>query len=112
MDNLNSRHDFIRLRAEADSEALKKKFSNKEIYQKNLPKSQVYRSLYDIAEKTRYEMLGSKMLRGISKNLKENYNYFLSIKRKDQLKTREDVSISEAFELYLRSHFFKIKQNH
>ena len=32
--NLNSRHDFIRLRAETDSEALKKKFCNKKIYQK------------------------------------------------------------------------------
>ena len=33
LDNLTSKHDFIRFRAEADSEALKKKFSNKEIYQ-------------------------------------------------------------------------------
>ena len=56
-------------------------------------------------------MLGSKMLRGISKNLKENYNYFLSIKRKDQLKTREDVSISEAFELYMLKNFFDVKLN-
>ena len=30
LDNLKSRHDFIRLRAETDSEALKKKFSNKD----------------------------------------------------------------------------------
>ena len=37
LENLNSRHDFIRLRAETDSEALKKKFCNKKIYQKNLP---------------------------------------------------------------------------
>ncbi len=27
LDNLNNKHDFIRFRAEADSEALKKKFS-------------------------------------------------------------------------------------
>ena len=37
LDNLDSKYDFVRFRAEADSEALKKKFSNKEIYQKNLP---------------------------------------------------------------------------
>ena len=29
LDNLNTRNDFIKLRAEADSEALKIKFSNK-----------------------------------------------------------------------------------
>ena len=39
LDNLNSKQDYINLRAETDSEALKRKFSNKKIYQKNLPKN-------------------------------------------------------------------------
>ena len=73
IDNLNSKQDFIRFRAETDSEALKKKFSNKKIYQNNLPNNSSYRSLYDLSEKIRYELLGSKMLKGISKNLNENY---------------------------------------
>jgi len=109
LDNLSSKQDYIKLRAETDSEALKRKFSNKEIYKKNLPKNFSCRSLYDIAEKIRYELLGTKMLKGISKNLKENYNHKIVIKRKDQLKTREDVSISEAFELYMLKNFFDIK---
>ena len=111
LDNLSSRHDFIRLRAEADSEALKKKFSNKEIYQKNLPSNSSYRSLYDISEKIRYELLGSKMLKGISKNFNENYNNKLSLKRKDQLKTKDDVNVVEAFELYMLKNFLNIKLN-
>ena len=109
LDNLSSKQDYIKLRAETDSEALKRKFSNKEIYKKNLPKNSSCRSLYDITEKIRYELLGTKMLKGISKNLKENYNHKIVIKRKDQLKTREDVSISEAFELYMLKNFFDIK---
>ena len=72
LDNLSNRQDFVKLRAEGDSEALKKKFSNKEIYKKNLPNNSSYRSLYDISEKIRYELLGSKMLKGISKNFNEN----------------------------------------
>ena len=111
LDNLSSRHDFIRLRAEADSVALKKKFSNKEIYQKNLPSNSSYRSLYDISEKIRYELLGSKMLKGISKNFNENYNNKLSLKRKDQLKTKDDVNVVEAFELYMLKKFLNIKLN-
>ena len=111
LDNLSSRHDFIRLRAEADSEALKKKFSNKEIYQKNLPSNSSYKSLYDISEKIRYELLGSKMLKGISKNFNENYNNKLSLKRKDQLKTKDDVNVVEAFELYMLKNFLNIKLN-
>ena len=111
LDNLNSKHDFIRFRAETDSEALKKKFSNKEIYQNNLPKNSSYKTLYNLSEKIRYELLGSKMLKGISKNLNENYNQKLIHKRKDQLKSKEDVSAVEAFELYMLKKFLNIKLN-
>ena len=111
LDNLTSKHDFIRLRAEADSEALKKKFSNKEIYQNNLQNKPSYKSLYEISEKVRYEMLGSKMLKGISKNLNQNYSQKLSLKRKDQLNSKEDVNVVEAFELYMLKKFLNIKLN-
>ena len=56
--NLSSKSDFIRLRAETDSVALSKKFSNKYVYNKNLPKNPACKSLYEIAEKIRYEVLG------------------------------------------------------
>jgi len=111
LDNLSNRHNFIRLRAETDSGALKKKFSNKEIYKKNLPINSSYRSLYAISEKIRYELLGSKMLKGISKNFNENYNQKISLKRKDQLKNKDDVNVVEAFELYMLKNFLNIKLN-
>ena len=109
--NLSNKHDFIRLRAETDSGALKKKFSDKEIFNKNLPKNLSCKSLYNIAEKIRYEVLGSKMLKGIRKNLSENYNQKISTTRKDQFKNKEDVSITEAFELYMLKKFFNIGLN-
>ena len=110
-DNLNKKEDYIKLRAETDSEALKIKFSNKKIYQKNLPSNSACKKLYDISEKIRYETLGSKMLKGISKNLIDNYNYKISIKRKDQLKSKDDVPVEEAFELYMMKKFLDIKLN-
>ena len=111
VENLENKQNYVKLRAEADSEALKIKFSDKETYNQNIPKNTARKKLYDISEKMRYEILGSNMLKGVSKNLKNNYNYYLSIKRKDQLKTKEDVSISEAFELYMLKNFFDIKLN-
>ena len=110
-DNLNKKEDYIKLRAETDSEALKIKFSNKKIYQKNLPSNSACKKLYDISEKIRYETLGSKMLKGISKNLVDNYNYKISVKRKDQLKSKDDVPVEEAFELYMMKKFLDIKLN-
>ena len=111
IDDLNNPADFIRLRAETDSAALKKKFSNEIIYKKNLPSNTSSRSLYNIAEKIRYEVLGGKMLIGIEKNFNENYAHIINRKQKDQLKTKEDVSVSEAFELYMLKNFHKIKLN-
>ena len=111
LDNLNTRQDYINLRAGTDSEALRRKFSDKFIYNKNLPKNNTCRSLYDVSEKIRYEILGSKMLKGISKNLKEHYTNKISLKRKDQLKSKEDVNLSEAFELYMLKNFFEIDLN-
>ena len=111
LDNLNTRLDFIKYRAEIDSKALRKKFSNDEIYKINLPKNLSCKSLYELSEKIRCEILGSIMLKGIKSNFIENYNNKLFFKRKDQLKTKEDVNISEAFELYMLKNFFNIKLN-
>jgi cobaltochelatase CobT len=109
--NLSNKNDFIRLRAETDSGALKKKFSNKEIFNKNLPNNPSCRSLYNIAEKIRYEVLGGKMLKGVEKNLSENYNQKIASVRKDKLKTKEDVPVTDAFELYMLKKFLSLKLN-
>tara|TARA_X000000368_G_scaffold53088_1_gene37801 strand:- start:1132 stop:2934 length:1803 start_codon:yes stop_codon:yes gene_type:complete len=111
LDNLNTKNDLIKARADTDSAALKKKFSNEEIYKKNLPINSSCKSLYSIAEKIRCETLGGKMLKGIKKNFSENYERIINLKRKDQLKTRDDVSINEAFELYMLKKFHNIKLN-
>ena len=51
------------------------------------------------------------MLKGIQKNFIENYNQIINRKRKDHLKTKEDVSVNEAFELYMLKKFHNIKLN-
>jgi len=109
--NLSNKDDFVKLRAEVDSEALKKKFSNKEIFNKNLPNNPSSKSLYNIAEKIRYEVLGGKMLKGIKKNLTENYKKKINLARNEQLKNKEDVSVTEAFELYMLNKFFNLELN-
>ncbi len=111
LENLNSKNDFIKARAETDSKALKKKFSDESIFKKNLPASSSYKSLYTITEKIRYEKLGSKMLKGVEKNLTDNYIQMINHKRKDQIKSKDDVSVIEAFELYMLKNFHNIKLN-
>ncbi|MDC3404041.1 cobalamin biosynthesis protein CobT [Candidatus Pelagibacter sp.] len=109
--NLSSKNDFIRLRAETDSGALKKKFSNKDIFNKNLPNNPSCKSLYNIAEKIRYEVLGGKMLKGVGKNLNENYKQKINSNHKDQIKNKDDVPVAEAFELFMLKKFFNLKLN-
>ena len=111
IENLNSKSDFIKARADSDSSALKKKFSDDKIYKKNLPSNSSCKSLYSVAERIRYESLGIKMLKGIEKNLADNYNQIINLKRKDQLKSKDDVPVIEAFELYMLKNFHNIKLN-
>ena len=105
------KNNYVRLRAETDSEALKIRFSNTNIYKKNLPKNIACRSLYEISEKIRYELLGGKMLKGKTKNLNDNYNQKFTLMNKDQPKIKEDVNIGEAFELYMLKKFCNLSLN-
>ena len=109
--NLYSREDYIKFRALTDSNALKKKFSNKNIFKKNFPKNQSYKIFYEISEKIRCELLGSDMLNGIKKNINENYLNKILNKKESNFKKKEDINVSEAFELYLLKNFLDIKLN-
>jgi len=109
--NLKKLQDFTNLRAFADSEALKIKYTNETTYLKNQPDGSMAKALYAIAEKIRYEKIGSNKLKGIKNNITQCYeNKFLG-KKIEEIKTESDVPITDAFELYLRSYFFGIKQN-
>ncbi len=109
--SLYSREDYIKFRALTDSNALKKKFSDKNIFNKNFPKNQSYKTFYEVSEKIRCELLGSDMLNGIKKNINENYYNKILKKKENNIKKREDVNVSEAFELYLLKNFLNIKLN-
>jgi len=109
--NLRNLQDFTNLRAFADSEALKIKYTDKKIYLENEPDGTVSKALYAIAEKIRYEKIGSDKLKGVKNNIIQCYENKFKDKKIEEIKTEADVPITEAFELYLRNHFFKIKQN-
>ncbi len=108
--NLKNLQDFTNLRASADSEALKIRYKNDKIYLKNEPKGTVAQALYAIAEKIRYEKIGANKLKGVKNNIIRSYENKFKGKKIDEIRTEADVHITEAFELYLRSHFFKVKQ--
>jgi len=109
--NLKNLQDFTNLRALADSEALKIKYKNSDIYKKNEPDGSMAKALYAIAEKIRYEKIGSSKLKGVKNNIIQCYENKFTQKNEEEIKGEADVPITEAFELYMRSHFFKIKQN-
>ena len=111
LDNLKNLEDFTKIRAETDSRALKIRYSNKKIYEKNLPTNSTSKFLYNLSEKIRYEQIGSNNLKGIKKNLLNNYELKQKFRKKNQLKSKEDVKVGEAFELYLLKNFLNVKLN-
>ena len=111
LDNLKNLEDFTKIRAETDSRALKIRYSNKKIYEKNLPTNSTSKFLYNLSEKIRYEQIGSNNLKGIKKNLLNNYELKQKFTKKNQLKSKEDVKVGGAFELYLLKNFLDVKLN-
>ena len=109
IENIKDKNEFIKIRAENDSEALKRKFSNKSIFEKSMPSNHGCQSLYKLSEKIRYEMLGSEMLMGISKNFQNNYSNKLKKIDLTKIKKKDDVNISDAFEIYMLDKFLKVQ---
>ena len=95
--NLKEFKECVSIRAIADSEALRLRYSDKKIFNSHKPKGNKAQTLYKIAEKIRYEKIGSDHFRGIRKNLIENQKF-------QEIKLMED-----AFDYYFRGHFFKTK---
>ncbi len=106
--DLKSKNDYIRLRANTDSKALKIRFSDSNIFIKNQPKNPALSKIYELSEKIRCEMLGSKMLNGIKKNLENNYYQKLNNKKYKDVNAKKDINVLDAFELYIVEKFFKL----
>ena len=70
LEDTNNKINFIKVRALADSEALKIKHSNKKILKLFEPRGDISKKLYSVAEKIRYEKIGSTSFKGIKKIFK------------------------------------------
>ncbi len=108
IENITDKIQFKKLRAETDSEALKRRFSDRKLLDKHVPQNPSCRTLYQLAEKIRYELLGSEMLKGVSKNFKDNYKYRLESLRHEKNSKKEDTNIIDAFEIYMTNKFFNV----
>ena len=70
----NNDINFKKARALADSISLKLRYSDKNIYKNYEPAGSKEKKLYNIAEKIRYETIGTKEFKGIKCNLEEYYH--------------------------------------
>ncbi len=109
IDKLNTKEEFIKYRAESNSRALLKKFSDEYTLNLNYPRNSSCKLLYEFSERIRCELLGSEMLKGVKLNFLENYENYLSKTKTENLQNKEDVKISEAFEIYMLKNLFELK---
>jgi len=106
--SIDNKIDYIKTRALADSEALKLKCSDVNIYNSFEPQGNISKLLYAVAEKIRYENIGSSYFKGI----KENLNQYYKVKSLQKKNYKNDkYEIVDAFENYLRSNIFKLNND-
>ncbi len=107
IENRDNKLNYKKIRALADSESLKLRFSNNEIFKLYEPDGNISKKLYRIAEKIRFEKLGSNKFQGVKNNI---LSYYEERVNSLDLKSSED-KIVESFENYLRIKFFEFKNN-
>jgi len=107
IEKIGNKVNFKQIRALADSESLKIRFSNLKTFKLYEPKGNISKKLYKIAEKVRYEKLGSDKFIGVKNNIQQYYEERLNSL---DLKSSED-KITESFENFLRENFFNFKNN-
>jgi len=90
--------EILEARVLSDSEALKIKYSDDNILNKNQPNGTVSRMIYNIAEKIRYEKIGSDQYKGIKNNINKFYQ-----KKISESNVHSQNFIADAFEAYLRN---------
>ena len=109
--DIKGKDDYIKLRANIDSKALKLRFSDNKIFIKNHPRNPGLKKIYELSEKVRYEILGSNMLNGIKKNLEDNYYQKINNIKLNDINSKKETNIIDAFELYILEKFFKLTLN-
>ena len=93
-----NKEEVLEARVLSDSEALKIKYSNENILNKNQPSGTISKTIYNIAEKIRYEKIGSDQYKGVKDNINKFYQ-----KRISESNVHSQNFIADAFEAYLRN---------
>ena len=106
--SIDSKIDYIKTRALADSGALKLRCSDANVYNSFEPQGNISKLLYAVAEKIRYENIGSSYFCGIRSNLNQYYKV-KDMQKKDR--KNDDLEFVDAFENYLRNKIFKLNSD-
>ena len=107
LEELKNKINYSKVRAIADSESLKLRFSNKQTLKLYEPSGNISKKLYEIAEKIRCEKIGSDYFRGVKNNIEKFYQERINSL---DLKSSED-KVVESFENYLRVKFFNLQNS-
>ena len=98
----NSNNELDILRGEADAAALRLRYNNSETFNQQRPTGGNSSELFDVAEQTRVEALGSRRLSGTSKNLDHYYEAQCQEKGYHLVTDREETQMADAVGMLLR----------
>ena len=112
-DQFDVQEDFLALRALADSEALKIKYSDAKILNSSFSLSKIEKDLFNIAEQIRCEKIGSDKLKGVEKNIAFAFQKKIENLEdiSQDLEENKEKLLKDSFEFYLRKNFFSLNKN-
>ncbi|MFQ6024194.1 MAG: cobaltochelatase subunit CobT [Acidiferrobacterales bacterium] len=91
-----------RVRGEADAIALRLRYRDDRIHARRVPKQPIARRIYDAAEQTRVEALGSRYMAGVAQNLAASLEQQCRSRGYDHVNVRQDVQLPDAVRFVIR----------
>ena len=97
-----TREDLTRLRATADTLALRYRFHDEKLHMKRVPSGALARRLYDTLEQARVEALGSRWMAGIARNLTLRQDEICRAEGYSEVLVRQEGHLFDALGLVVR----------
>lgn len=94
--------EMSKLRAAADSIALRLRYHNQKLHDDRAPHTHEAREAFDALEQARIEVVGSEYMAGVAANLRRQLGEQCAMQGMEQITRREQVPIATALSLLLR----------
>ena len=94
--------EIAKVRGEADSISLKKRYHDSTIHASRMPSNQAAREIFDAVEQARVEAIGARRMAGVAQNLEEALDDRYRRRGFERISNKDDAALTDVIHLLAR----------